>query len=68
MMKTPYSRPVVAATFACALVACADVKPFEYTPGSEIPPGPGLFSGEDGEFVILGSPQTETEEVPTAEN
>ncbi len=32
--------------------ACAEVKPFEYTEIHEIQPGPGLFSGEDGEFVL----------------
>lgn len=34
------------------LGACADVKPLEYTAIHEIPPGPGLLSGEDGEFVL----------------
>lgn len=35
------------------LGACAVGKPFEQpTVVDEIPPGPGLFSGEDGEFVI----------------
>jgi hypothetical protein len=34
------------------LGACADVKPLEYTEIHEIPPGPGLLSGEDGEFVL----------------
>jgi hypothetical protein len=33
------------------LAACA-AEPFDYTPVDEIPPGPGLLSGEDGEFVI----------------
>lgn len=32
--------------------ACAEVKPFEYTEIHEIPPGPGLLSGEDGEYVL----------------
>ncbi len=32
--------------------ACAEVKPFEYTEIHEIQPGPGLLSGEDGEFVL----------------
>jgi hypothetical protein len=34
-----------------ALAACAG-EPFDYTPADRIQPGPGLFSGEDGEFVI----------------
>jgi hypothetical protein len=33
------------------LAACA-AEPFDYTPADEIPPGPGLLSGADGEFVI----------------
>lgn len=33
------------------LSACA-AEPFDYTPADEIPPGPGLLSGEDGEFVV----------------
>ncbi len=35
------------------LGACAEMKPLEYTEIHEIPPGPGLLSGEDGEFVIF---------------
>lgn len=34
------------------LGACSGVEPFAYTEVHEIQPGPGLFSGEDGEFVI----------------
>jgi hypothetical protein len=33
------------------LAACA-AKPFDYTAPDEIQPGPGLLTGEDGEFVI----------------
>ncbi len=36
------------------LGACAEVKPMAYTEIHEIPPGPGLLSGEDGEFVLYG--------------
>ena len=36
------------------LGACAEMKPMEYTEIHEIPPGPGLVSGEDGEFVLYG--------------
>ena len=35
------------------LGACAEVKPFEYTEIHEIPPGPGLLTGDDGEFVLF---------------
>ena len=34
------------------LAACAEITPVEYTEIDEIPPGPGLFSGEDGEFTL----------------
>jgi hypothetical protein len=33
--------------------ACTEVKPFEYTEIHEIQPGPGLLSGDDGEFVLF---------------
>ena len=32
--------------------ACAEVKPLEYTEIHELQPGPGLLSGEEGEFVL----------------
>ncbi len=35
-----------------ALSACAQHQPFESADISEIPDGPGLFSGEDGEWTI----------------
>jgi hypothetical protein len=36
------------------LAACGiETKPSTYTPVSEIPDRPGLFSGEHGEFVIF---------------
>ena len=39
---------------ACVtLAACADMKPFEPPKPREIPEGPGLFSGDDGELIIL---------------
>jgi len=42
---------VLAAGF---VAACANVEPFDYQPtADELKPGPGLLSGEDGEFVIL---------------
>ncbi len=47
--------PIFALTGGLLLVlgACAGVKPLEYTEIHESPPGPGLLSGEDGEFVIF---------------
>ncbi|MEE8274599.1 MAG: hypothetical protein V3R88_07995 [Alphaproteobacteria bacterium] len=35
------------------LAACGTAKPFDYQPtADEMKPGGGLFSGDDGEFVI----------------
>lgn len=39
---------------AFLLAACVGAKPFEYHPIDEIPEGPGLVTGEDGEWVIYG--------------
>ncbi len=58
--RTPRRRFARAATLGgCALIlaACAEVKPIEYTEIHEIKPGPGLLTGESGEFAIhLGDP------------
>ncbi len=43
---------VLAAALAAALAGCSGVRPYSYTPIDQIPPGPGLFSGEAGEFVL----------------
>ena len=32
--------------------ACGEITPVAYTPVDEIPPGPGLLSGDDGEFTL----------------
>ena len=54
------------------LVACSgvEIKPGETSHARrEMPPGPGLFSGEDGEFVIFsqgGAPNTDDGEDPGA--
>jgi len=37
-----------------ALSGCGG-KPFDYNPPSEIPEGPGVLSGEDGEFTLYDS-------------
>ena len=39
---------------ACALLgACAKGEPFDPPRAGEIPDGPGLISGEDGEFKLF---------------
>lgn len=40
-------------------------EPFSYTPSNEVKPGPGLFSGPDGEFTLVGP---EKDEEKTDEN
>ncbi len=51
MKTTQFLAAVLLAAF---LAACSNIQPVEFVPIDEIPPGPGLFSGEDGEFVIRG--------------
>ena len=34
---------------------CADVKPLDYRPIDQIKSGPGLLTGDHGEFVLYGS-------------
>lgn len=48
------SHLVAAGALVLTLAACARVEPFDYTPIDEIPPGPGLLSGDDGELVLYG--------------
>ena len=42
---------------ACQLLAGCGGEPYAYQPDHELKPGPGLFSGEDGEFTLIGSPK-----------
>ncbi len=42
---------ILAAVFGL-VAGCGQVTPVAYTPIDEIPPGPGLLSGEDGEFTV----------------
>ncbi len=46
------ARWVCVAAFAAALAACSMGEPVNYTAIDEIPPGPGLLTGEDGEFTL----------------
>lgn len=53
---------------ACLLLAGCGGESYTYQPDHELKPGPGLFSGEDGEFTLIGSPKkqedSELEEKP----
>jgi len=53
-MRRRWRARLASLALALALAACAGAKPFEYHPIHEIPEGPGLFTGEDGEWVIYG--------------
>ena len=48
---------------AAALAGCGG-KPFEYHSGTEIPKGPGLFSGESGGYVLYSDKKVKAEPPP----
>ncbi len=62
MTGIPFMRGLIVALIAFCLAACGSAEPFGYRPISEIPAGPGLFSGADGQFVIYRSTTTEPRE------
>ncbi len=43
----------------CLLLAGCGGEPFAYQPDHELKAGPGLLSGKDGKFILLGSPMTQ---------
>lgn len=45
-------RVLSAALLSAGLAACSGVQPYNFVAVDEIPPGPGLISGEDGEFEL----------------
>ena len=47
--------------FTCLLLSGCGGEPFNYEPPNELKPGPGLFSGEDGEFNLIGAPEKKEE-------
>jgi hypothetical protein len=57
-----FKRILAVGALAGTLAACSNVEPMSYTPVSEIPPGPGLFSGEDGVFTIYESGRSREDE------
>ncbi len=44
---------MVASVVVLGLAGCGSYEPFDPPVAGEIPPGPGLFSGPSGEFVIF---------------
>lgn len=47
-----FGRLVLAMAVVFLATACAEVEDFEYVPSSEIQPGPGLVTGDGGEYII----------------
>ena len=56
MTRISLRNGLIVVLVAFGLAACgSSVKKFDYEPvAGEMKPGAGLFSGEDGEFVIYG--------------
>ena len=46
------ARMAVLAAVVGLAAACGEITPVAYTPTDEIPEGPGLLSGDDGEFTL----------------
>ncbi|MFQ5973603.1 MAG: hypothetical protein ACE5Q3_14845 [Alphaproteobacteria bacterium] len=47
------ARCIGLALVLAALTACSRIEPYEPERADEIPEGPGLLTGESGEFVIF---------------
>lgn len=52
MMPAILARLTVVLLVSAGLLACTG-EATRHTPHDEVPEGPGLLSGEDGEFVIF---------------
>lgn len=52
MKKTALILSLLVSGFMLGACANMDIEPMEQPTPGEIPKGPGLFSGEDGEFVV----------------
>lgn len=57
----PMRRLFALVVLTGTLAACSGVKPFAYTEVHEIPPGPGLISGETGEFELYRGNREDSE-------
>lgn len=47
---------------ACLILGGCGGESYTYEPDNELKPGPGMFSGQDGEFTLVGTPEPEKEE------
>lgn len=52
-MRRLIPLPLVLGIVLGILAGCTQGKPLTHVAADEIPPGPGLFSGEEGEFVLF---------------
>lgn len=53
---TAYLTRLLGAGALCAclfLLGCGGGKAYQYEPANELKPGPGILSGEDGEFTLI---------------
>jgi len=56
-MKTQSLLPLMLCIVIGIAACAASPEPYEYRPENELKPGPGLFSGENGEFTIFRVPE-----------
>ncbi len=63
MAKASLRNGLIVVLVTLGLAACGKATPLDYVQeADEMKPGSGLFSGKKGEFFILGSPGTRSEE------
>lgn len=62
-----FRRILVVGALAGMFTACSNIEPMSYTAIDEIPPGPGLFSGDDGVFTVYDSGRSKEGEVEASE-
>ena len=55
MVRYDIKRDFIAACFIVLLLAGCGGKSFDYVDQKEIPPGPGVFTGEKGEWTVYDS-------------
>ncbi len=68
MAKASLRNGLIVVLVTLGLAACGKATPFDYVPeADEMKPGSGLFSGEDGGFVIFGRSKTEPDEKKSEE-
>lgn len=43
---------IILTTLLMSMVACSSIEQYSYHPDQEVPEGPGLFTGEKGEYTL----------------